>query len=415
VIDTLIAATGRPQGGPFLGGPGWPLDAQGKPPKNARTYPTAEPGKLIGMGAGYYQWVREAGSGNTTPGIGLASGFGTLPLFEGQMDTSNLPVGTYILKVIPGEGVNVLRGDISLGVNQNAFATAADSTAGSEIRFILEPCVPPLSPSNPNPPALETDVPVDIVLTWTPGENATSRDVYFGTVNPPPFVQNQVATSFTPPSLALNTTYYWQVREKNACGTAAGPVWSFTTEPLLVIAWRTIASHGGVDYAIELDPAATGNGSAGPTTDPREGDVTRLAFDFNAAADIVGLPLVSGSDGSSPEPFDCDPCDGTTIGLLFGPGELVNGVCYTVDLDGAIAAGFEMIGGNTSASFRVLEGDSNSNGVVNLGDALYISTKIGQPVADYPHLDLNRDGTISMADALLAKSKIGDTLAFPCP
>ncbi|MDZ4121318.1 MAG: choice-of-anchor J domain-containing protein, partial [Candidatus Cloacimonadaceae bacterium] len=68
------------------------------------------------------------------------------------------------------------------------------------------------------------------VLSWTAGTGITSSyDVYFGTTPNPPFVQNQTATTYTP-TLAENTTYYWQIVPRNAFGSTENcPVWSFST------------------------------------------------------------------------------------------------------------------------------------------------------------------------------------------
>jgi hypothetical protein len=76
-------------------------------------------------------------------------------------------------------------------------------------------------------------------LTWQagPGAPASGFDVYFGTDPNPPLVStNQQTTTYNPGSLALNTTYYWQVVPSNVSGPAVGcPVQSFTTVPNLVI------------------------------------------------------------------------------------------------------------------------------------------------------------------------------------
>ena len=50
--------------------------------------------------------------------------------------------------------------------------------------------------------------------------------------NPPPFVINQVATTYDPGAMGAGTTYYWRIDEVNSSGTTNGPVWSFTTLPL---------------------------------------------------------------------------------------------------------------------------------------------------------------------------------------
>ncbi|HKQ50422.1 MAG TPA: S8 family serine peptidase [Phycisphaerae bacterium] len=64
------------------------------------------------------------------------------------------------------------------------------------------------------------------------GHCSTTYDVLFGTSNPPMTLVCDDATTPTcdPGPLAAGTTYYWQVVATNSVGSAAGPVWSFTTE-----------------------------------------------------------------------------------------------------------------------------------------------------------------------------------------
>lgn len=75
--------------------------------------------------------------------------------------------------------------------------------------------------------------PINAILSWTPGVDAVSHDVYFGTDPQPPLVsQQQSGTTYTP-SLEYGTTYYWAVDEHSAGQVITqGPVWSFTTTPL---------------------------------------------------------------------------------------------------------------------------------------------------------------------------------------
>ena len=57
-----------------------------------------------------------------------------------------------------------------------------------------------------------------------------SYAVKLGTTNPPAQVATGLTTaSFTPSSLASNTTYYWQIVATNGAGSTTGPIWSFTT------------------------------------------------------------------------------------------------------------------------------------------------------------------------------------------
>jgi hypothetical protein len=103
----------------------------------------------------------------------------------------------------------------------------------------------PSESSNPSPANGATDVPRDVVLSWTPGEDALTNDVYFGTVfddvneasrtNPLDVLANQGqdANTYDPDGLLeLEQTYYWRVDAVDSDGTTihTGEVWSFTTE-----------------------------------------------------------------------------------------------------------------------------------------------------------------------------------------
>jgi phosphatidylserine/phosphatidylglycerophosphate/cardiolipin synthase-like enzyme len=88
---------------------------------------------------------------------------------------------------------------------------------------------PPGTPASPSPANAATGVATTPTLTWT-SSGATSYDVNFGTINPPPQTSaGQVSAAYTPGALANSTTYFWQVVAHNSSGNSAGPVWSFTT------------------------------------------------------------------------------------------------------------------------------------------------------------------------------------------
>jgi hypothetical protein len=90
---------------------------------------------------------------------------------------------------------------------------------------------PPGQVSNPSPSDGAQDVAVSVNLSWAAGNGAESHDVYFGTTNPPPFIQNQAGTSYDPGTLANEATYYWRIDGVNGFGITTGAVWSFTTKP----------------------------------------------------------------------------------------------------------------------------------------------------------------------------------------
>ncbi len=68
-------------------------------------------------------------------------------------------------------------------------------------------------------------------VSWAATVGATSYDVYFGAGSLPGTVTSNVGTnSYTTGTLLANTTYYWKVVAKNACGSAVGSAtWTFTT------------------------------------------------------------------------------------------------------------------------------------------------------------------------------------------
>ncbi len=123
------------------------------------------------------------------------------------------------------------------------------------------PPPPPGQATNPSPANGAANVATNATLSWTAGSGATSRDVYFGTTSPGTFQGNQTATTFNPGTLALSTTYYWRIDEKNASGTTTGVVWSFTTTstaaaPTFVAAGAVSSGTGAVTPALPAGIAA---------------------------------------------------------------------------------------------------------------------------------------------------------------
>jgi PKD repeat protein len=112
------------------------------------------------------------------------------------------------------------------------------STSGPVWSFttIAAPDTPPYTPSDPVPANGSSGVSVFTDLQWTGGDpdagDTVTYDVYFGAANPPELiVSNQTETSYDPGTLANGTTYYWRIVSWDSQhASAAGPLWSFTTE-----------------------------------------------------------------------------------------------------------------------------------------------------------------------------------------
>jgi len=124
-----------------------------------------------------------------------------------------------------------------------------------------------LAGSLPSAPALltpangATGVNVFPSLTWTAANGATSYDIYYGTSSPPPLLGNQTSTTYNLAGQQEgNTTYYWMILGRNAAGTAASPMWSFTTggPPAFPTLLSPVSGATGLDQAQTLTwiPAA---------------------------------------------------------------------------------------------------------------------------------------------------------------
>ncbi|MCP4257862.1 MAG: hypothetical protein GY774_10090 [Planctomycetes bacterium] len=118
---------------------------------------------------------------------------------------------------------------------------------------------------NSSPANGAVDVTQIPILTWTPGVNGASHEVYFGTdkeavknadTSSPEYKVsgNLGSESYEPGLLEWNTTYYWRVDEANNTNVDSpwtGPLWSFTTANFLII--DDFESYNDLDPA---DPAS---------------------------------------------------------------------------------------------------------------------------------------------------------------
>ncbi len=110
--------------------------------------------------------------------------------------------------------------------------------------FTTEGAVVSLAPANG-----AVDVKQTQILTWSPGVQAASHEVYFGTdkevvrnadTSSPEYqgTRDLGAESYDPGKLEWNATYYWRIDEvnnANADSPWVGPVWSFTTANFLIV------------------------------------------------------------------------------------------------------------------------------------------------------------------------------------
>jgi hypothetical protein len=115
--------------------------------------------------------------------------------------------------------------------------TATPCGGGSS--YCVVPGVPerfPVPPTNPSPADGATGVPLHTTLGfyWATGScwclGLPCMTLYFGEDPDPPVLVSGCDIPLPELDLEPSTTYYWRAYV-DYCGSATGPVWSFTTEP----------------------------------------------------------------------------------------------------------------------------------------------------------------------------------------
>ena len=144
------------------------------------------------------------------------------------------------------------------------------------------------SPAHRSTPDIDSATP----LSWSPGENASQHDVYFGTDKDAVEIadtsdtsgiyrERQTGTSYTPPEGVEwgGGPYYWRIDEYNTDGTVSkGNVWSFTVADFILVddfedydagdnqIWY--AWHDGLGYGTPgTEPYFAGNGTGAAVGD----------------------------------------------------------------------------------------------------------------------------------------------------
>ncbi len=255
----------------------------------------------------------------------------------------------------------------------------------------------------PNPIDKALGVDPRIVLTWSPGKDADSHDVYFGTafedVNDATsgsneFIGNQDVNSWNPYSydangLELNSTYYWRIDEVNASGSAKGDVWSFTTwsEPNLQ-GWWEFEEGSGINTG-----DSSGSGNHGTLVGPPAwvaGNVGTYALDFDGIDDYVHIPDNGSLDLTK-----------FSISLWFKMNSLGDGS------DDDIIEKIEQGMNDDHINFRLLVDDTPTDkifaGIANGSTTSYITSDNSITAGQWYHVVFVFDGTNSMmyVDAVL--------------
>jgi hypothetical protein len=170
---------------------------------------------------------------------------------------------------------------VRLTANSN-FKNILEQYGLSEVRFFYIP----VQARAPKPVSGDTEIPLDITLTWTTGRHAAEHNVYLSTseqavIDGTAFIESVTETEYGPLSLDYATTYYWRIDEVNDTEEPAaveGDIWSFTTKEYLVIddfelynsndnqiwhSWKDGLGYGTPD----VPPYSPGNGTGSAVGD----------------------------------------------------------------------------------------------------------------------------------------------------
>jgi hypothetical protein len=165
-----------------------------------------------------------------------------------------------------------------------------------------------LKASNPHPADGAINIDPNTVLSWSPGKDADSHDVYLGTnyddvndadTNSPEYKGNCDVNSFDPCGLGLDTTFYWRIDERNSSGTAKGDIWSFATwaegfDPYLIGWWKFDEGTGTTAYDSAGDNDGTVTGATwtiGQIDGALSFDGTNDYVSVSSPASLDDLPL----------------------------------------------------------------------------------------------------------------------------
>jgi len=196
------------------------------PPKTAYSPDPADGAEFVDPNA-IFTWTGGFGAKLHTVYIGdnyddVSNASGGMPLGSPSYDPDTLEREKILFwRVDEFDGVETHKGDV--------WSFTTPGAAGS------------LQPTNG-----AVDVQITSTLSWTPADNATSHELYFGTdadavdiatAASPEYIGSRAlgAESYDPGELAWGSSYAWRVDEVYPSGTVKGLVWTFTTADFILV------------------------------------------------------------------------------------------------------------------------------------------------------------------------------------
>jgi hypothetical protein len=169
----------------------------------------------------------------------------------------------------------------------SAIGPCGAATANDSLVVNIVTAISPGAVSNMLPANLAIDQSLPLNLSWIPGSNALSYDLYLwdsaGNQPSVPFVANLSNVSFVIPqgALAYNKTYKWRLVSKNACLETSGPIQQFRLKKLPDLLVSQVQAPGTAfsGQTITINWRVTNIGPGNTATNQSWSDAVFLSFD----------------------------------------------------------------------------------------------------------------------------------------
>ena len=137
-------------------------------------------------------------------------------------------------------------------------------------------------------------------VSWAATVGATSYDVYFGAGSlPGTLTSNVVTNSYTTGTLLANTTYFWKVVAKNACGDGiSSATWTFTTLTTPCFCTPTYSFGPGTIDQITNVTLGTLNNSSGSSASPYYTFYNAVTIPNLLQSSTASISVALGSDSN---------------------------------------------------------------------------------------------------------------------
>jgi len=403
-----------------------PADIADGPGLSRYTYPNtmsnsqAKSGTLVGMGAGYTKFDSRPCDPDIDPGctngpersgVGLTSGscfqlgdaFSNI-IAEGQLRLTGLPPGRYILKLVPGKGNNILRGDTDAAcedviLGNFAAAPAESNVVGDVVPFVIAGAIQGTLTVNITPAGIGAWS-IDGGQTWNAGGASLNLDPGQYTVT------FQAVEGYATPAAIDTEVIAGQTTTESAEYVQVGPA-------PVVISAKSIRLHAGgaaPGFGIEFFvPQASGR----RLSESRFGGPSLIYVQYDQALDAAALPVAT-VNGVAQVVELVAPDTVSISGFPAVPDRSL----LQITINGAKAADDGAVQTEAQNLCLVVRyGDVNGDGRVNSDDSVLVQAASHPlPITEAKaHLDLNLDRKCNSDDSAIVMSKSSPMPSPTCP